>query len=52
MANNQVEGTFLALLNWLSNQQAPEPEANMMKDVPIIVEEAEVEEGAAEDLVL
>jgi hypothetical protein len=36
--DNQLEGTYLAILNRLSNQQAPEPEPVMMEDEPVLVE--------------
>ncbi len=48
--NNQLEGPFLALLHRLSNQQAHEPQP-IMKDVPMLVEDAEEVEGVAKELV-
>ncbi len=42
--------TYLALLNHLSNQQAPEPEPVMMEDEPMVVEDAEEEAVEAEEM--
>ncbi len=51
LQNNQLDGTYLALLHHLSNHQAPEPEPIMMEDVHILVEDAEVEVGEEEEVV-
>jgi hypothetical protein len=52
VVSNQLEGTYLALLNHLSNnQQLPEPEPVMMEDVPMVEDEAEEVEGEAEEVV-
>jgi hypothetical protein len=48
--DNQLEVTYLALLNHLSNQQAPEPEPVMMEDEPMVVEDAEEEAVEAEEM--
>jgi hypothetical protein len=51
LQNNQLDGTYLALLHCLSNQHAPEPEPIMMEDVPMLVVEIEEIEGEAVELV-
>ena len=51
VANNQLEGTYLSILNRLSNQQAPVPEPVMMEDEPVLVERAEEEVVEAEELI-
>jgi hypothetical protein len=51
LQSNQLDGTYLALLHYLSNQHAPEPEPIMMRHVPMLVEEVEEEEGEAEEVV-
>jgi hypothetical protein len=51
VANNQLEGTYLAILNRLSNQQAPVPEPVMMEEEPMVVEDADEEAVEAEEIV-
>jgi hypothetical protein len=49
--DNQLEVTYLALLNCLSNQQAPEPEPMVMEDEAMLIEDAEIEEVEVEEMI-
>ncbi len=51
MQDNQLEGTYLALLICLSNQQASEPKPMMMEDEHMLVEDAEVEAVEVEKMI-
>ncbi len=51
MQDNQLEVTYLALLNCLSNQQAPEPEPMVLEDQHMLIEDAEIEEVEVEEMI-